>query len=512
MNRTYSLSAAAALVLAAFAVPASAAMTCQSAAVPNLIRAEGLTEQVADIVITCTGGTPTPAGQVVPAVNLYLFLNTNITSHVLKPSNATVGANFGETLLLIDEPNRAGNSDTGNHKLLNCGNLGAPDNGPSGPGVCSIVSTGVPSQTYDGTPNAGPSTCFLIGTIAPIPSNMYGCGRPNVYQARTGGITPIQSNELDFLGVPLDPPGPAGVRTLRITNVRANAYMLGAGHQIMATMAFAGGGPAVSLNPPQVIVAQTLTGLKATPESGKTIRVTEGFANSWKDRNVANTLANAVYSAGKYVYNGSAFDPAQMAQNVPAVLYNTEDGFQWQNNAANAPPSPNPPQGYAGGFTFNTQSPLFSQGFGLEPTNISGAGVSNAGTRIFITVDGNPSETISVPFTVALHPQASPSTTSGIMVLTTADPAGAGPFTPATNNKVVGKGTFVYEVLYCDPFSIEFAEIQVSASSKATIKAEVGFAPFYSAPSAGFPTPTPMNPAPAAVPRFASQTEIALKL
>jgi hypothetical protein len=353
---------------------------------------------------------------------------------------------------------------------------------------------------------------MCVNHFAPIPLNVYGCGRPNVYQSRVGGITPIQANELDFLGVPVDAPGPGGARVFRITNVRANAHQLGAGQQIKATVQMIVGNQVIQIANSQLVVAQTAVGLTAAAEANKTIRITEGFANAWKDRNVANTLANAVYSAGKYYYNGSASDPAQKAQNVPGVLYNTEDGFQWQNNGLNAPPSPNPPQGYANGVTLNTFSPLFSQGFGLEPTNISAAGVSDAGTRIFVAVEGPPNDTITMPFTVALHPKNLPSTTSGIMVLTQATSAGAGPFTPATNNKATGHGTFVYEVLYADPYSIEFADIVVQGGLKATLKVTVGFAPFYATPDAGFPTPTPAHPAPTSVPRFTSATEIGLKL
>ena len=40
------------------------------AASVKLIRAEGLAESVGDLVLSCTGGTPTPAGQAVPTINI----------------------------------------------------------------------------------------------------------------------------------------------------------------------------------------------------------------------------------------------------------------------------------------------------------------------------------------------------------------------------------------------------------------------------------------------------------
>src|SRR5580698_8024601 len=150
--------AAAALLTAGFSAPVSAQVTCSAqAGTSPLSRLEGNTELLGDIVLVCTGGTPTPAGQVVRPINITVDLNTNLTSKITSSFGAT---NFSEALLLVDEPNKlvqvssvGGQSNT----LLNCGQNGAPDNGPSGPAVCSIVSTGVPTQTYDGTPFANGS-------------------------------------------------------------------------------------------------------------------------------------------------------------------------------------------------------------------------------------------------------------------------------------------------------------------------------------------------------------------
>ena len=60
---------------------------------PPLVRAEGLTELVGDVLLICTGGNP-----VAPFLaNFQLFLNTNITSRL-------VGTDLSEALLLVDEP------------------------------------------------------------------------------------------------------------------------------------------------------------------------------------------------------------------------------------------------------------------------------------------------------------------------------------------------------------------------------------------------------------------------
>ena len=95
------------VVLMAASAPANAqifvnpnAFTClANAGVPPIVRAEGITELVGDVVLTCSGGTATPAGQPIPLSNLTIFLNTNITSRLVGPA-----ANGSEGLVLIDEP------------------------------------------------------------------------------------------------------------------------------------------------------------------------------------------------------------------------------------------------------------------------------------------------------------------------------------------------------------------------------------------------------------------------
>src|SRR5277367_959989 len=128
-------------LLAGFTVPASAQpapFQCSTtAAVPPTVRAEGWTELVGDLTLNCSGGTPTPAGTVVPPVDITVSISTNLTSRLLS------GGVWSEALLIIDEPHSAASPG---RWILNCGSAGAPDNGNSGPDVCAIVSTGNPAQ------------------------------------------------------------------------------------------------------------------------------------------------------------------------------------------------------------------------------------------------------------------------------------------------------------------------------------------------------------------------------
>ena len=142
-------------------------------------RAEALADVVGDLVLNCTGGTPTASGSLVPTVNIQINLNTSVTSKLLS-------GNWSEALLLIDEPLPA--------SQRMCGTSG--DTVPQA-GVCTITGTGTGSGTYNGT-----------------------AGRPNVFQGYQAA-----ANELLWTAVPIDPPG-NGSLTIRITNVRADANAL----------------------------------------------------------------------------------------------------------------------------------------------------------------------------------------------------------------------------------------------------------------------------------------------
>src|SRR5450759_839630 len=74
------------------------AFSCTAnAGTPVIVRVEGITELVGDLLLQCTGGNPTLYGNPVATTNLRLTLNTNITSRLL-------GSGFIDALLLIDDP------------------------------------------------------------------------------------------------------------------------------------------------------------------------------------------------------------------------------------------------------------------------------------------------------------------------------------------------------------------------------------------------------------------------
>jgi hypothetical protein len=587
-------------VLTALAVPAAAQnppfQCVANAAVPPIVRAEGYTELVGDLTLNCTGGVPTPAGSAVPQVNVTIFLTTNVTSRFLQ------GGLFDEALLIIDEPNSAVNPA---RPILNCGNAGAYDSGPSGPGVCEIFATALgPAFTYDGTPNvqgrfaapdAAAPACAASSAVGSATA-CYGYGRPNVFQGR---ITPLQNagqfNAVTWNGVPLDPPGTTTNRTLRITNVRANAVAVGVSStfttSIIQMNISVNGNTSLSINNPLQIVAYVQKGLTGgvqqanlnfvqcnseNPDlANKTItpgfngnegfnlsgfgigagagvtvnqplvRFSEGFASSWKVKNVAfdlgtggtgqNLGGNASFNAAAnfYVYNGSTNYPTDAWQNVPGAIYNTESGFEFQPGALNQGLAPNPPQGFGTIPVTANAFALASVGYGGITagvnTNISNAGVASSGTRLAISFTNIPQgASVFVPPIVYLqrqfiaYPGGSPTVfngvgggNTGVMVLTATNADGSGTFTKVTTGtslQQVTSGLAVYEILYADPFSLEYADVPVVVAYVSnlqqnlpqvgvTAQATIGFAPFFTSAAAGQPQSV-SNTGVLSVPRF----------
>jgi hypothetical protein len=476
------------VLLAGLSIPASAqgttAVTCNNGgATTPIVRAEGLTELMGDLVLNCTGGPATPTNNVVPQVNITIILSVTITSKI------TASGLYNEALLIIDEPNQSAPGPNSNRPILNCGASGAPDTLPeSGPGVCSIVSDGNPAQTYNGVPNKfGTATC---GT------SVYGCGSPNVFQGRQG--TPFNTglvNNISFLGVPFDPPGTGTTRTLRFTNIRGNAnqdQIASTFIQVPITAQVAiNGNQSFGINvPPQgqvvafvqhgLITSVTRTRLDFVqcntengslfsghgfaPNSGgggtagggqngtngvnfsatPNFRFQEGFPSAWKVRNVSEILANGNFLTGNsYQYNGGLNNPVDLNQNVPGTSYNTESGFEYSSSPAFANPSPNPPPGFGQGATgaSNTGYTLSNAG-GNVSTGITQAGIASQGTRLFLSFSNIPTgSSVFVPPVIFFYRQNNGSTptpatytyqtSTGVAVLVTTDAAGDTSYAPA---------------------------------------------------------------------------------
>ncbi len=447
-------------LLSSFAVPANAqgtaALQCTfNAAVTPIVRAEGLAELVGDIVLNCTGGTPTQAGAPVPQANVTVFLNTNLTSRLTANP-------FSEVLMLMDEPHSPANPGVA---LVPC------DPGGTSLGICPIAGTGTGAGTYNGT-----------------------TGRPNVFQARQTGV-----NQVTFFGVPIDAPGTSGTRTIRITNVRSNANQLGVSSTLVPTQIVAN----ISVSPPNLLpinnpqqtvafVSRGLTSsvqsalsfvqcnsanpdiagdpskaLNSGGQSGQqfTVRFDEGFPSAWKEKNYQTHISNfPTVTAGVPTFPGVY--PGDSAQDTVGSSYFSESGFEVNGASIVAPGIP---AGYGPFLPANAAFPTV-RGMNL-------AGVANAGTRLMVNFGSvaNGSQ-IFVPTRVNLTiPAVSSTTISGFAVLVNTDANGGGSYSAASGNSAGlapvtitgGNGMAVYEILFTDPFNNERVTIPVAVAFSA---------------------------------------------
>jgi hypothetical protein len=512
--------------LTSIAIPAYSQFTCNNFIAVNVpARAEGYAELGGDIIFTCpaNGQPPTTPGSVVPSVNITVSANTNITSRILATLAFGAMTKFNEALLIIDEPNTTKWNATGGRPIANCGASGE-DSGPDGGGVCHIIAPTNPSRTYDGSVGVRASGLADGDFTACAHASDFGCGRPNVFQGRNAAsLISGQFNAIQFLEVPFDPPSSTTSRSVRITNIRVDATRFGVSSPfstvpVTATVSF-GGGTTISVPDTTVTVAQVQQGMTTrvfgftgflqcvgtdqvsgnsasspfysgaglppaqSPTGGMDIRVLENFATAWRVRNLAGILANSTF-VGVNQYNGGLAAPsADLAQNVPGAIYNTESGFEY--NSATPVPAPNPPGGLGSTAVTNVGHPLFD-----ASTNIQAAGVASQGTRISIQVGSQPAGArLFFPITVSLRNQATGGQTGVMQADALADQNGftsfisgspapflaasptAFPFTASGGGPTgaVINATWVevtsaapvitYEVLFSQPGALEYADI-----------------------------------------------------
>jgi len=578
-------------LLAGFTVPASAQINstpvCSSQVATNyLARAEGYTEQVGDLIVTCTGGNPTLTGEPVPQADITVTMSQNVTSRI---TASTSGGVFLEALLIIDEPNSPINPTK---QILNCGAPGAlePANiGSSGPGVCEIVANVTVGASSPGTYSGQAANTANAPGDCPNSFGPLCTGHPNVFQGRQGQT----SNVVVFHGVPLDPPGTT-TRILRFTNIRVNANGAGiaqANQTSLITMSIASAGTSslqIAVQAQAVATVQkgllsstvfANTGfaqcisaakglLTASTEpmfgntsscgssscngpgsngvttynpytsgySTPTVRFSEGFASSWKVKNVAYTLANGSYTGGllgqnPYIYPASSPDnPAGVAlpdmnQNVPGVSYFTESGFEFQSVAQNPENSAlaqnfNPPPGFFTNTAVSGDANPFQDAAG---TGINAAGTANQGTRLATALANIPNGLSlyvspilflfrqGVSYTAGPNQNLPAGAATGVMVLTNTASDGSGSYNPPSGpitaasqplqlvSVTNGAALIVYEILFTDPFSLEYVDVPFVVSYATNLSANApiglpqpnvvatyatGFAPFYSTSAA----------------------------
>lgn len=281
--------------LLVMALPAIAAaqgqFACRRVDSPAVVRSEGVNELLNDIVLSCTGGTPTPPGGRMPTFEFLITATVPLTSRPLMPSNQNSSLN--EALLLVEDPQFTAQ--------IGC------------------------------QPQPGGEACPAIAGAA---------DNPNVFQGRQ-----IQDNLIAFRQIPIDAPGPDATRLIRFTNLRANIASLSsqskpADLRLAIQMNDFNGAP-VSIRDADQPAAVPKPGLQfsvraagdlpiplpgpaltippasvpaGTPQMAYSFNVkfTEGFPGAFRRRNIGTSSDDPLFAT---------------VQAVPGVSYGTESGL-----------------------------------------------------------------------------------------------------------------------------------------------------------------------------------------
>jgi hypothetical protein len=452
------------LIPAANAQNVSGVQCIANSGVPPTLRSEGLTELTGDIVLTCSGGTPTPTGFQIPQANITIFLNTQVTSRLL----ATPSANSSEAVLTIDEP-PAANTST----LQTCTSITGCADFAAGPVFGPVTSPGNNNSefrlpfgvTAQNLPGA--AICAAPGTSGCIAITNH-----NVFQGVVSG------NSVTFVGIPIDPPGTTSNRIYRITNVRANATIPAPGGSgtpgqiialISATPATNPNGQTSTFainNPTQIVgfVQQSLT-TAVTGFNTTTLAPTgSGLIN------IRQCLGQAISGTSTglvgYLQFNEVFPTAFKTRTVAGTGVTTQDTLGLVYNSES-------------GYVNPRLSPAL--GTGSAATLVNGeAGLADYGTRlkaVFNNVPNGVSIWVSVSnreFSSAVTP-----VTGTNAVLTSGGELGS--FTPVTavstglgNGGIFqvpltnGSGTVVWEVTSANPLASQSYNFSIFAAATAS--------------------------------------------
>jgi hypothetical protein len=444
---------------------ATGAMTCTTFAVPPNVRAEGIAELVGDVVLSCQGGVPAGPGVPIPPAQITASLNTNITSRVVNPTGATT--NGSEALLLIDEPFAGGG--TQNSAANNPSTAPVPQTPvqPATQRYCAApAQTNCPTITGV-TPTTVSGVLLSQGSVGPYNGS---AGRPNVFQG-----TQTIVNRIDWLGIPLDAPGTVGTRTIRLTNVRANACQLGVSSTLTPTQIFMlitiNGSQAITVLQPTVTVAAIVPGLTGSVRTDSSTATTPIFSQC---NSVNLTLANGTSTTGtsNILFRAqegfsSSFKPRGYVVNASGNIIGDSSGANTTSSGAATIPLQNVP-----GFPYNTESGMvLSASTASENSNTTGLGqstgrigVADSGTRIMFSlanVGAGVQVWVPAQITLTIVSGAGP----GVAQLVTGTDANGngGSITSGSALTQVtvsgGSAAVVYEILSSNPSAVERLDV-----------------------------------------------------
>ena len=432
----------------------------------------------------CTGGDPNRA----LTANFQLFLNTNITSRLLS-------GGLSEALLMIDEPGAARLNRDGSASLSTTPFCVAPNSRsnstPTETGTRPTATANVPGLPVGGLFGDG----TVPGCNPTVANQNYQQNTYTIFRGQPATAANGAANAaVVWPGIPIVPPGSNQTRTVRITNIRANAAGVPASTSLVPTQIFSflsiSASQSLALNNPQQAVAFVLPGLQFDVRTcaGSSSGVPRTWVQCVSEPGASNTLFNNPSSAGPFgAQLGLRFregfqtafktriEEAQL-NSIPGVVFNTESGF-----------------------VRATTDGLAGVGVADAPTRVA-ARFTNvpAGTKIFVSTtsvqnDANSDQGSSTASAVLVSSDASgagglalPSTTS---LSCTGNPTSAAAEVPITN----GSGMAVWEVTAANSANIDTLFFYMAAAFASNTPNNLpglgqssvtgSFAPFYAANS-----------------------------
>lgn len=480
--------------------------------VPPVVRAEGLTELVGDLVLTCTGGNPDAPF----LANFQLFLNTQITSRL-------VGSNLSEALLMVDEPGLPRND--------NAGGVGTPT--PfclAGEGQNSAGFTTSPQVPVAGEPACNTRTTNAGQTFQ---RGTYTVFRANRIQDVGGTNNQAFQTALQWPGVPVQPPGSNRQRIFRFTNIRANANGLNVSQTFFPT-------------PITAFVSVSPQGTLPIDQPQQTVGVVQqGLVFDVRNCSNSDSISIGIDQCVSASSNRDFFsNPNRESGTLPAFgLFRFREGFPTAFKPQILPgqESANP------GVVFNSESGFVrTTAVPTGSASLGAVGIADSGTRLSVRFQNVPANTNIFVSTRNVYAQSQTAggvttrindavfvttdpngaTLSGGVIRTPTAPFGVGSTTIACGSEssalvqvpiVAGAGTATWEVIAANPSANEeflffFGLGYTSANPSTGTNQQIGLgtgqvignlAPFYAATGsavqmAGFGLP---------IPRFASRTD-----
>jgi hypothetical protein len=353
--------------------------TCAPSAKAVPVRAEGTTELVADVVISCTGGIPFISdGPPITPTDIQLTFNANVTSRIIGAAGAS------ESLLLLDEPKP-----------------GAQFPCDSRTGVCAGIGNGLGTGYYGN----GPQTLTA-------PNNR------NMFQGLVNAVTQLTKGSpqtITWPSVPVDPPG-QGTRTFRFTNLRLDATSVSSGPLMVSTIRF------TTANAPIPLLAANLPIVVAVPQASLVATVRDAASASVASLGVSVpvSLNGATLTRYATLRFAGTFGGADKPRTTAAFI---------NPDVSPAPATQNVP-----GAAFTSESGFFNPGLGTfgPGGNLGAAGLADAGTRYMAVFSGIPA---GFNLYVDLYNSTAASGPTGRLVST--DSNGAGSFVPTIGNGLI---------------------------------------------------------------------------